>query len=710
MRFTLLPISLVLTAAASSLPGLPTVPYTTTGGTLPSASLSRIIVSSEFAESVDEAGQTLIPPTLRSFATTFASDLASVLNLDITIELGDAAEQGSIFLTLGDAKLYKDAAGRESSEGYSLNVTIDGVLITGASPLGAWWGTRTLLQQLILGHGELKLGYGTDSPGFPIRGMMLDVARHYYPPEFLVEMCAYMSFFKQNTFQLHLSDNLYNNVAIYSRERTLSLYAAFRLLSDDPSLDGLNKRANESYTRAVFDDIQTKCAARGVTVLPEIEAPGHALVISQWKPELGLESDLSLLNISNPGTIPAVKAIWETFLPWFHTKTVSIGADEYVDPTLTEEALVGEYTRFVDEINEYITSTSGKHVRIWGTFAPSVGGTVNKSVSIQHWANFEANPLYDFVNNGYDVLNSGDYIYTVGKWSQWYSFDLSLEFLFHGSPDGSAFAPNIFDRENSTNNAARDSPSLLGHIAPQWNDYGPNATTVTEGYYQWRDGLPALADKQWGGEVAEADYQRLFSALQPFAPGQNLDRRIASKGPTIVEYDFQQTRGSNGTAVEDLSGNDYHAISTCAMSEEGAILTPACRITTPLVQKGRNYTLSFSIKPTSDAKGAIFSGGDSGLWSGNGTVDAVMLFSGESTYALNYTFPVGAWTNASLIGRGRQTFLDIGDGEPMEFLTVLGWNGDRFVWAPIAVEAPLATVGGSGFEGVIGGMKLVGNA
>ncbi|GJD03562.1 glycosyl hydrolase family 20 [Colletotrichum higginsianum] len=702
MRFTSILVFLAFKAVAESLPGLPTVPYTPTGGTLPSASLTRIIVSSEFAEFVDNAGQTLIPPTLHSFATTFASDLASVVGLDIPVELGATAEQGSIFLTLGDASLYRDAAGRETSEGYSLNVTVDGVLISGASPLGVWWGTRTLLQQLVLDGGEVKLGYGVDSPGWGIRGMMppkLDIARHYYPPDFLVEMCAYMSFFKQNTFQLHLSDNLYNNVAIYSRERSLSLYAAFRLLSDDPALEGLNRRANESYTRDVFDDIQARCAARGVTVLPEIEAPGHALVITQWKPELGLQSDLSLLNISNPETIPVVKKIWDTFLPWFHTKTVSIGADEYVDPTLSEEALVGEYTRFVDEMNEHITSTSGKHVRIWGTFAPSVGGSVNKSISIQHWANFEANPLYDFVNNGYDVLNSGEYIYTVGKWSQWYGSTLSLDFIFHGSPDGSAFAPNIFDRENATNNAARDSPSLLGHIAPQWNDYGPNATTVTEGYYQWRDGLPALADKQWGGDVAEADYQGLFAALQPLAPGQNLDRRVASKGSTILEYDFKQGRGSNGT-VEDLSGNQYHATSTCAAGDEGAILTPSCRITTPLNQKGRNYTLSFSIKPTSDAKGAIFSGGDSGLWFGNGT----------STYALNYTFPVGSWTNVSLIGRGRQTFLDVGAGEPMEFLTVMGWNGDRFVWAPIAVEAPLATVGGSGFEGVIGGMKLVDDA
>jgi hexosaminidase len=150
-------------------------------------------------------------------------------------------------------------------------------------------------------------------------------------------MCAYLSFFKQNTFHLHISDNLYNNVGIYSEERSLSLYAAFRLLSDDAAVAGLNKRTNESYTREDFDYIQYECAARGVTIIPEIEAPGHALVITQWKPELGLSDDLSLLNISNPDTIPTMESIWETFLPWFHSKVVHIGADEYVDASLSKE-------------------------------------------------------------------------------------------------------------------------------------------------------------------------------------------------------------------------------------------------------------------------------------------------------------------------------------------------------------------------------------
>lgn len=139
-----------------------------------------------------------------------------------------------------------------------------------------------------------------------------------------------MSFYKQNTFHIHMSDNLYNNVKIYSLERQMALYAAFRPWSDDPALEGLNKRQNESYTREQFDEFQQSCAARGVTIIPEIEAPGHALVISQWKPELAIDSSIDLLNISYPDTIPTMKTIWKTILPWCHSKVVHIGRSVWI--------------------------------------------------------------------------------------------------------------------------------------------------------------------------------------------------------------------------------------------------------------------------------------------------------------------------------------------------------------------------------------------
>lgn len=70
-----------------------------------------------------------------------------------------------------------------------------------------------------------------------------------------MEMCSYLSFWKQNTFHLHLSDNLFNNVDIYSYERSMDLYAAFRLNSDDSGVEGLVRsyRENETYTRDDFN-------------------------------------------------------------------------------------------------------------------------------------------------------------------------------------------------------------------------------------------------------------------------------------------------------------------------------------------------------------------------------------------------------------------------------------------------------------------------
>lgn len=156
---------------------------------------------------------------------------------------------------------------------------------------------------------------------------MLD-AGHYYPPDFLVELCSHLSYFKQNTFHLHLSDNV---VTVYDQDygSPETLYSAFRLNSNDSELDGSDRRANESHTYDVFENVQQKCASRGVTIDLRIESPGHALVITQGKPELALTTDYTLLNISVHETIPTVQSIWRAVLPWMHSKVVGIGADEY---------------------------------------------------------------------------------------------------------------------------------------------------------------------------------------------------------------------------------------------------------------------------------------------------------------------------------------------------------------------------------------------
>ncbi|KAJ6027103.1 hypothetical protein N7460_011920 [Penicillium canescens] len=686
------------TASALCWLGVPTTPFTETGGNYELSKLSGIVVDSQYSDAVDNDGQTLIPPTLLQFAETFQGDLKSVLGLDIKVSQGTKREVNTIFMTLANQTGFQDVAGRFTSEAYALTVDDRGVVITGSSPLGAWWGTRSVIQAAVIGDLSLAKGSGVDAPGWGTRGAMLDAGRKYHPPEFLIEMCSYLSFFKQNTFHVHVSDNLYNNVDRYSAERSMELYAAFRLWSDDEAVAGLNRRANESYTREQFDHVQTQCAKRGVTIIPEIEAPGHALVIVQWKPELGLD-DLSMLNISHPDTIPTMKTIWRTFLPWFHSKTVHIGADEY------DSSLVTDYTHFVNEMNTFIQEQSSgrQQMRIWGTFTPKEGANISKSVTYQHWDVSADEPYYDYIQNGYNVLNSDDYMYLVGGWSGSFAQKLELSKIFQG-PYGAPFSPSIFDSSKKDDNPPRNSPRVLGHAAALWNDYGPNSTTVLQTYYSWRNALPALADKQWGGNITEADYASVFDQLQAAVPAQNLDRRIPSKSDTMLHYTFD----GNSNTVTDHSGNGYDGkLHGCKVSDSTLHLASGCYLETPLGSKGRDYTLSFKVKPTSHTSGTLFYGPDSSFVNGNGTISNATLISGGNPYSLNYTLPLNAWTDVSLIGRGNTTLLTVSESgsgsRTMEFLTKIGVNGEYFVWAPIAIEAPLARIG----EGFTGSMKEI---
>ncbi|KAF2136686.1 glycoside hydrolase family 20 protein [Aplosporella prunicola CBS 121167] len=762
----------VLFAAGSArLVTVPSTPFRETYGSLSLSSLRSITVDSHYANATNKEGETLIPPTLHQFARTFADDLGSSCGVNLSIVQSSKPANGSIFLTLDHETEFLDAAGRPTSEGYSISISTNGVVVAGASPLGAWWGTRTLIQAAVLQNNTLAAGTAIDAPGWGTRGIMLDAGRHYYPPGFLVEMCSYLSFFKQNTFHVHLSDNT-GSVHLDDYGYEMGLYAALRLDSDAPAVAGLNRRRNESYTRAVFDDVQTQCARRGVTVVPEIEAPGHALVISQWKPELALASDYSMLNISHPETVPTVKAIWKTFLPWFHCKTVHIGADEY------DDELVAQYNDFVNELSAFIASESGKHTRIWGTFPPSAKYTnnVHRNISIQHWAFTEDNPYHEYIARNYSVLNSDDAFYIVAKYSRSYPQTLNKTRIFHGDPSGGAFAPHIFDTKNASNNAPRAHPALLGHVAPLWNDFGPNATVYSEAYYAWRDLLPALADKQWGGDVAEAEYDGAFARLHAAVPAQNLDRAVTSRGRTILRYDFGGSDsdgvaeaadgGGSVVAVADTSGNGYDGVvHGCAVSGGAVRFDGSCNVATPLRSKGRGYRLAVSVRvdsvpaedsaavPGSSGGGALLSGADSALLlqprARNGVGVAPVLVASGFGVGVEYALPVGEWVDLAVVGEAGRTFLDVREGgkeegrvekevgeegrvgveeevwageeedgnvgveeekgewKRYEFRVSMGIMGQEIVEGPVAIEAPVGRIGGEGFVGAVRGAVLL---
>lgn len=166
--------------------GIPTIPFhaSDSGGTYNISAIKSIIVDEAYAEWVDKSGETLTPPSLHEFASVFSSDLNNIWGFqDISTIEASEPQSHSVFLTIHEKLPYKYASGEASAEAYVLEVTSSGVTIRGASPLGVWWGTRSLLQLALLSGGDLPIGKSVDVPGWKIRGMMLDAARHYYPSQ-----------------------------------------------------------------------------------------------------------------------------------------------------------------------------------------------------------------------------------------------------------------------------------------------------------------------------------------------------------------------------------------------------------------------------------------------------------------------------------------------------------------------------------------------
>ncbi|OBZ68419.1 Beta-N-acetylhexosaminidase [Grifola frondosa] len=645
------------------LPQIPSLQsFTPNGGTFELLQNVRIIVDSEHGLEGS--------PSAYVFAEMFRTDIMSVapyLDIPPAVVSHDRGSKDHpvIYIVVDPRLKYMLYNGKSTDEGYSFEITNYAYTITAAAPIGTWWGTRSLLHQavLTLAGGARAImfpaGAGFDVPGWEVRGFMLDAGRHWFDTGFLSDLCTYASFFKINEMHLHASDNLWNPAFLYGEgnEGWKDLYAAFRFQPHPgSSLEGLVPRKNESWTRSEFLAMQQSCAIHGVTVVPEIDTPGHSLVINQWKPELMEDGAPDHLNLSYPETIPTIKSIWDEFLPWFSSDEVSIGADEY------DASLANDYISFVNEMSAYIHTKSGKFIRIWGTNEPSKTMSVSKNVTIQHW-DFPGDDIpVQLMKEGYQVINSEQvFLYLDGKTSEDGQFpqELDQDLMWGGAPEGKGWAPNIFSPTDETNNTSIDDPQLRGSIFALWNDWGNNATTALEIYYQLARSIAVFAEKSWAGSgvrstaLTRSQFDSVYPILNAAAPGQNLNRVVKpERGNIIYQY-----RGTYNTLL------------------------------TPVKSVGPPYTLSFSVKPDSDSPdtGLLFSGIDSRLHVANLTSEAT-----GQLYSLGYVLPTDKYTTVAIHATRDWTYAVIdGDEENRRYwYTLMDIWGDFWLLEICLLQHP----------------------
>ncbi|KAJ7234635.1 glycoside hydrolase [Mycena haematopus] len=625
------------------------------------------LLSSSTQIVVDSAFQNSGSPSLINYANTFRDDLISLTGFTSLPEVQAGSLEGSqtspvVFLTLG-------------ATGHDYFSVSQYYIINGSGPIGAWWGTRTLLQQIVLTTESsdgitLAAGSGSDTPGWEIRGFMLDAARHWFEPLFMADLCIYASFFKLQTFHIHASDNLWDQNFISGPDWRI-LYSAFRFQPSAGSpIAGLVPLRNETWTREQFADLQATCSAHGVTIIPEIDTPGHSLHITKWKPELGLPTSPDLLNLSHPDTIPTIKAIWDEVLPWFESSEVSIGADEY------DASLADDYIAFVNEMAQYISQQSGISIRVWGTNEPSTTMSINTSITIQHW-DFPGDSIpVQLMEQGRRIINSEQsFLYLDGKTSDAGQFPVELDqnLMWAGAPDGGGWAPNIFTKDDPSNNTYPQNPLLRGAIMAMWNDWGNNATTPLEIYYQLARSLAVFGEKTWAGsgvrdtQLSQDQFNSIYDTLNAAAPGQNLNRVVPAQPDNII---FQYP-----TVSQPLKS------SFDSPSSSNQISVPLFDGTSMLVP--------------SDG-GVIFSGNDSKLHDPTTKI----------RYPLPYTLPMDVYTTVEIHATRTYTYALI-DGTTYWWLTDLDIWGEYMKPANMSFAAPSHFIGAEGFNGELHNISLV---
>ncbi len=176
-------------------------------------------------------------------------------------------------------------------EGYLLNATADRISIQAAKSAGIFYGLQTLRQLIQNGPENTKVVPAVeiqDKPRFKWRSMMLDVGRHFYPVEFIKRFIDLLALHKMNVFHWHLTEDQGWRIEIkkYPKLHEIgSQRSETQMAEDQNRLDG--KLHGGFYSQEEIQQIVAYAASRFITVVPEIEMPGHSLAALASYPELG---------------------------------------------------------------------------------------------------------------------------------------------------------------------------------------------------------------------------------------------------------------------------------------------------------------------------------------------------------------------------------------------------------------------------------------
>ncbi len=238
-----------------------------------------------------------------------------------------------------------------NDEGYKLEVTKKEIKVTSKTAKGAFLAIQTLRQLMPAAIEQKNAGLKKievpavsieDAPRFAYRGMMLDVARHFQPIDFVKRYIDLLAFYKINTFHFHLTEDQGWRIEIkkYPKLQEIAAWRNETLVghSRDKEKKYDGKRHGGYYTQEELKDLVKYAQDRFITVIPEIEMPGHSRAALAAYPELGCKDSTYTVATTwgvfkdiycpNENTFTFLEDVLTEVMAIFPSKYIHIGGDE----------------------------------------------------------------------------------------------------------------------------------------------------------------------------------------------------------------------------------------------------------------------------------------------------------------------------------------------------------------------------------------------
>jgi hexosaminidase len=351
---------------------------------------ARVEDASSGKFSLDESVRIVIASLeLRAIAEQFAEDLDT--QTGIRLEVGSNETPRSIRLELipDDPEFsvlpatggIRPDDGDATVERYGLEVHSDSVRIWATAPEGIYRGLTTLRQLVGIGR-EVPATRAIDSPRYAWRGFSLDTSRSFWTPDQVKQVLDLLALYKFNVLHFHLTDSEGWRIQIDSHPALTAIGGQ----------GALGNRPGGFYTRAEYADLVDYAAQRFITIVPEIDVPGHAVAILKSCPELAgdgsetsaeeirnLPGMLQYLHPDNPNLVPFLTDVLSEVAAMTPGPYIHIGGDE---PFGMPDDL---YEQFIPLVRPLVYAT-GKKVATWQEAARA--GIGSEDIA-QYWLKYD---------------------------------------------------------------------------------------------------------------------------------------------------------------------------------------------------------------------------------------------------------------------------------------------------------------------------------